>query len=52
MWPLSSVGAEPNTPAGAVSDGGYRVFVSRNNPQNAVGTQVRDPDACSGFPKG
>ena len=35
---------------GTVSDDGWRVFVTRGNPLNDIGTQVLDPDVVQWFP--
>lgn len=37
---------------GTVSDNGFRVFVSRNNPANDIGVQILDADFLQWFPDG
>lgn len=37
---------------GTVSDNGFRVFVSQNNPANPVSAQILDPDSIQWFPQG
>lgn len=37
---------------GTVSDNGFRVFASQNNPQNPVSAQILDADGIQWFPEG
>ncbi len=37
---------------GTVSDSGYRVFVSQNNPSNPLGAQILDPENVQWFRQG